>query len=144
MRQQYHSKWVNGQRYVWDVNSLVLKVKNLPVTDVLLDNIAELDENYWFDQEEGPTPIVRQIALHAKLINDCDLTHPIILHADGSLMDGMHRCCKALIEGHKVIKAIQFKADPPPDFINPDWSSLPYNDNFHETLQAFGLNATDD
>ena len=35
-----------------------------------------------------------------------------------SWMDGMHRVCKALMEGNKTICAVQFKHDPEPDYQN--------------------------
>jgi hypothetical protein len=44
-------------------------------------------------------------------------------------MDGMHRACKAFIEGKETIKVVQFINDPEPDFIdvkNPD--DLPYDE----------------
>lgn len=111
----------------------------MPVIDVPLADIHELDERYWYDEDFFRAPVPRDFALHAMLINECDLTHPIILHADGTVIDGMHRCCKALIEGHKTIKAVKFEKDPEPDYIDPNWDDLPYNDNFQETLKAFGL-----
>lgn len=130
MRQQYHSKTVNGKRHVWDVNKLVERVKDMPVIDVSLSAIKELDEEYWYGEDAWHKPITRDIALHAKLIYECDLSYPIILHADGSIMDGMHRCCKALIEGGETIRAIKFENDPEPDYIDPDWKNLPYDDDF--------------
>ncbi len=42
-------------------------------------------------------------------------------------MDGMHRVCKALVEGEEKIKAVQFVDDPVPDYEDiqsPD--DLPY------------------
>lgn len=139
MRQQYHSKHVDGRRYVWDVNKLVDNIKELPVIEVSLEDIQELNENCWFGENSWREPTTRDFALHAKLIYECDLNCPIILHSDGRVMDGLHRCCRALIEGHKTIKAVRFEQGPEPDFIDPDWDSLPYNDNFHETLKRFGL-----
>ena len=139
MRQQYHLKTVGGQRYVWDVNKLVVKAKALPVFNMPLSDIKELDETYWFEEGGWKKPTTRYIALHAKLISECDLKHPIILHSDGRVMDGMHRCCKALIEGRDTIKAVKFEHDPQPDYIDPDWDNLPYEDDFQDTLKKLGL-----
>ncbi|MBI1326241.1 MAG: hypothetical protein GC136_01205 [Alphaproteobacteria bacterium] len=144
MRQQYHMvRTESGEKHVWDVNRLVEEVKGLPIIDVPLSEIAELDESYWHEEGGWKKPIARDIALHAKLIYETDLAYPIILHADGRIMDGMHRCCKALILGHKTIKAIKFEQDPAPHFINPKWEDLPYNDNFQDVLRAFGLPTKD-
>ncbi len=139
MRQQYHSKKIDGKNYVWDVHKLVEHTKGLPVIEMPLEDIQELNENHWFGEGSWREPMARDFALHAMLINECDLSHPIILHADGRIMDGMHRCCKALIEGRKTIRAVRFEEAPEPDHIDPDWDTLPYNDNFWETLKRFGL-----
>ena len=92
MRQQYHSQQTENGRYVWDVNKLVALVKGMPVIDVLLNDIAELDEAYWHEEGGWKKPIARDIALHAKLIYETDLQYPIILDSNGRIMDGMHRC----------------------------------------------------
>ena len=44
-----------------------------------------------------------------------DALHPIILAADGRVMDGMHRVAKALMEGRQEIEARQFPRDPEPE-----------------------------
>ena len=61
-----------------------------------------------------------------RLIEQTDLSYPIILSSDGRVMDGMHRVAKALFEGRKTIEAVQFNQDPEPDYedVHPD--DLPY------------------
>ena len=61
---------------------------------------------------------LREIAKHSRRINDASLDIPIILNDDGSLMDGGHRLCKALLEGHQFTRAIQFAAMPELDGIH--------------------------
>ena len=92
---------------------------------VPLSEIRELDETYWFDAE-GDTPTCRRVALHAKLMNETDLIHPIILSQDGRVMDGMHRVCRALNEGRKTVRAVRFDVDPEPDSIGVEPDELPY------------------
>ncbi len=41
-------------------------------------------------------------------------------------MDGMHRVAKALLLGHKEIKAVKFAEDPPPDYEDVVENDLPY------------------
>ena len=55
-------------------------------------------------------------------MDEVDLDYPIILCADGHLMDGMHRVAKALYEGRKNIKAVRFEVTPEPDYedVQPD------------------------
>jgi hypothetical protein len=99
--------------------------KHYPIKDVPVSSIHELDENFWF---ESDAPTCRAVALHAKLIAETDLMHPIILSADGRVMDGMHRVCKALLENRGTIAAVQFENNPEPDYIDVDIEALPYDE----------------
>lgn len=86
-----------------------------------LDSIRELDETFWFgDKSDKPT--CRAIVEHMRLIEETDLSFPIILSSDGRVMDGMHRVAKALLEGQKTIEAVKFSRDPEPDYedVQPD------------------------
>ena len=78
------------------------------------------------EQEAVPSPL--SIVNHIRLIQACDLAYPIILDAQGHVMDGMHRVCKALLNDIKEIDAVQFETDPEPDFVNCDPKALPYDD----------------
>ncbi|MCB0105839.1 MAG: hypothetical protein KDE53_08015, partial [Caldilineaceae bacterium] len=54
-------------------------------------------------------------------ILDADLNYPIILSAEGYLMDGGHRIAKAYLAGIPTISAVQFLQDPEPDYcLSPD------------------------
>ncbi|MGI8470506.1 MAG: chromosome partitioning protein ParB [Pyrinomonadaceae bacterium] len=92
--------------------------ENLPVKFVPIENIAELDRDCWFDDEKPPT--CRTVAAHAKRIYEADLSFPIILSAEGYLMDGGHRIAKAWLLGLKEIQAVQFEINPQPDEIRPE------------------------
>ncbi len=61
-------------------------------------------------------------------MDDADLAYPIILAADGVVMDGMHRVAKALRAGMTDIEAVQFNTDPPPDHVGRGPGDLPYDD----------------
>lgn len=95
--------------------------------DVLVEKILELDQRSWFSGASAP-PTCRDIARHAKLIEEANLEHPIILAADGRVMDGMHRVCKAWIQGCLTIKAVRFEHDPDPDHIDASLEDLPYDE----------------
>jgi hypothetical protein len=125
MRRQYHSRQVDGRNFIWDVHRLVELTKQFPVKEFSLSRIRELDECFWFD---GTPPTCREVAIHAKLIATTDLNHPIILSAEGRVMDGMHRVCKALLEGRETIAAVQFEENPAPDYIDADIEALPYDE----------------
>lgn len=125
MRKQYHFRRSERGLLAWDVDRLVELSSRLAPIDVPLSEIRELDETFWFDVE-GEEPTCRRVALHARLINETDLDHPIILSRDGRVMDGMHRVCKALIEGRETIRAVRFEIDPEPDYVDVTPDELPY------------------
>jgi len=73
----------------WDVDRLIRLSRDLPVNDVPLDEIAEVDSDYWF--RYGPiVPTVRRVVEHMRLTTEADLSYPIILASSGRVMDGMH------------------------------------------------------
>ena len=90
-----------------------------------LSEIQELNEAYWFPNTH---PTTQQIIDHIQLIEGADLSYPIILCAEGKVMDGMHRVAKAALLKHERIHAVQFEQTPPPDFINMDEDALDYDD----------------
>jgi hypothetical protein len=125
MRKQYHLIPSKNGFKAWDVDKLIQKTKNFEVIDVDLNDIEDLDKNFWY-QEEDSIPTPRSIATHVRLVEETDLKYPIILGEDGRVMDGMHRVIKALNLGYKTIKAVKFKNDPKPDFVDIDPDNLEY------------------
>ena len=124
MRKQYHFRPAPEGLRAWDVDRLVALTESLPVIQVPLAAIREFDETYWYDH--GYAPTCRSVAEHARLINQADLSFPIILSADGRVMDGMHRVAKALIENIDNLPAKRFVQDPAPDHIGVHPDDLPY------------------
>src|SRR5688572_6225969 len=93
-----HSRDFDGKRHVWNVERLWPLAASLPVSQVPLAQIAELDEDSWFC---GKSLTIRAVAEHCRRIMAADLDQPIILNADGSLMDGGHRVARAYLEGRE-------------------------------------------
>jgi hypothetical protein len=125
MRKQYHF-WPSEHGFdAWDVDRLIEQSKSLPVREVDLASIDEIDSVYWFD-DQSQRPTVRNVVDHVRLIEGVDLSHPIILGFDGRLMDGMHRVAKALLQGRATISAVQFETDLEPDYRNCRPEDLPY------------------
>jgi len=93
------------------------------VQAIPLEQIAEFDQNCWFGPSSPPT--CRAVAEHARRIVDADLRYPIILSAEGYLMDGGHRIAKAHLLNQPEIAAVQFLIDPEPDYILAPEASLP-------------------
>jgi hypothetical protein len=76
-----------------------------------------LDQNCWF----GATPATcREVAEHARRINEAGLDQAVILSSDGHLMDGGHRVAKAWMLGMTEVNARQFETDPAPDYVVED------------------------
>lgn len=127
MRKQYHLRHSDRGLLAWDVDRLVELTRDLPRQKVPLSEIKELDEAYWFGGETDKATC-RAVAEHARLIAEASLKHPIILCADGRVMDGMHRVAKAYLEGQAFIEAVRFEVTPAPDFVGVDEDALPYDD----------------
>ena len=127
MRAQYHFRQSPQGLRAWNVHRLVELSSTLPRERVPLSTIYELDEPYW-DGDSAKSVTCRQIADHARLIRDSDLSFPVILSSDGRVMDGMHRICKALLIGLNDIEAVRFLHDPDPDYIGVHPDDLPYDD----------------
>jgi hypothetical protein len=127
VRAQYHFRKSPDGLRAWDVRSLVEKGRTLIPKRVLLSAIVELDEPYWTDGHPQQLTF-REIVEHVGLMLDCDLAYPIILSSDGRVMDGMHRVCKALLQGRQDIEAVQFADDPAPDYVGVHPDDLPYPD----------------
>lgn len=120
-RRQTHSTVRDGKRLVWYTENLWPLAAALPAFELPLESVKAstgapaLDEDCWFG---GRPATLRDVAKHAARIEATSLEHPIILNNDGSLMDGGHRLCKALLNGHETIRAVQFPTMPPPDEVH--------------------------
>ena len=125
MRKQYHLRNSDRGLLAWDIDRLIELAAGMEIIDVPLRDIRELDEPFWFGAE-GDIPTCRKIAEHARLINEVTLDHPILLDANGRVMDGMHRVCRALMAGVETIKARQFAITPKPDYVGVPTDQLPY------------------
>jgi hypothetical protein len=124
VRKQYHFRPGSRGLDAWDVDRLVAAVDEVPVEDVPLTEIGELDSTYWFDH--GYSPTVRNVVEHCRLIQEVDLGYPIVLDPEGRVMDGMHRVARALLEGRSHIEAKQLRQLPEPDFEDCQPDDLPY------------------
>jgi hypothetical protein len=124
VRKQYHF-WPGCEGLdAWDVDRLIDATRELPVEEVRLDDVAEIDSVYWFDSTQRPT--VRKVVEHIRLVQEVDQKWPIILGPDNRVMDGMHRVARALLEGQATIPAIRLQVLPEPDFRDCRPEDLPY------------------
>jgi len=127
LRKQYHFRTIGGDLHAWDIHRLIRMSKALTPSLVSIAEISELDENWWYDNPDK-LPTQRALADHMALVQQADLTYPILLCADGRLMDGMHRLVKVLLEQRSHVQAVRFPVTPAPDYINVSADDLPCPD----------------
>jgi hypothetical protein len=123
VRKQYYFRHSDQGFLAWDVDRLFQLSSQLPRKNVPLEEIRELDEE-WSGDDEPPT--WRALLGHVRLMEEADLSYPIILSASGAVMDGMHRVAKAMLQGRRAIEAVQFGEDPEPDHVGLGPAELPY------------------
>lgn len=112
-----HSRTVSSGRGYWWTDRLWAQAQGLPPFQVAIDDVPEFDMNCWFSDTAPPT--CRVVAEHCRRIQAANLDQPIILAADGALMDGGHRLAKAWLAGRTHVTAVRFVQDPEPDWIEP-------------------------
>jgi hypothetical protein len=121
MRKQYYFRESPQGLLAWDVDRLVALSSALPRKMVPLSALRESQEAC-LNNEEGASAIQE----HLRLIEEADLSYPIILSANGAVMDGRHRVAKGAREGRRAIEAVQFDEDPSADFVGLGPDDLPY------------------
>lgn len=126
IRPQYFFRQSDQGLLAWDVRRLIELSCELPVEQVLLADVAELDETHWY-AHEGDSPTCRSLLEHMNLIDEVDSSYPIILDQDGRVMDGMHRVCRAVRDGKKQVPAVRFRTTPDPDYLGVNPDELPFN-----------------
>ena len=91
---------------------------------VCVADLGELDRP-WSGDEEAQN--WRGLLDHIRLIQEADLAFPILLAANGDVMDGRHRIAKAALANRETIECVQFEEDPPPDHVGKRPDELPYD-----------------
>jgi len=91
---------------LWDLAA------GLPIRKVLVRDLNALDEVRWFSERMNKLPTCRAVAEHARNIYEVDFRFPIILSPSGVVLDGMHRLCKAFLDGMEEIDAVQLPTMP--------------------------------
>ncbi len=112
-----HCNDIDGVRYTWDVRRLWQLAADLPVREVVVADLPGVDENCWFHVDEAPT--IRNVVGHLKRVLAADVERPIILNVDGTVMDGLHRVARALLEGRTTLPAVRFETMPPAQAAEP-------------------------
>lgn len=104
--------------YYWKASTLWKLAETMLVEQVPLDSFDWTNDNFQFEPPEQPF-LWRHIGDEAKRILNADLSYPIIISADGDIMDGMHRVLKCYVFGLPTVNAVRFTETPPPDQVIP-------------------------
>lgn len=96
--------FIYGKKY--NIHAAVFAARGLPVVEIPMEHmnfstVAPCHDNF------------RSFVEHVKMVNEADLSFPILLNQDGAIIDGKHRLAKALLEGRSFILAQRFPTDPP-------------------------------
>jgi hypothetical protein len=124
MRKQYYFRPSERGLLAWDVDRLVELTMGLPRTRVALNTLRERDEPLVGEDDK---PTWHTLLEHARLIEEADLSYPIILSSGGDVMDGRHRIAKAALKNEPHILAVRFAEDPEPDYVGREPDDLPYD-----------------
>lgn len=105
-----YNRYSDSKGNVWIVTHLIWKAKDLPVFEF---NINEelLDKTVFWKLNT-----TRDFLVHVEKTSQASSEFPIILSAEGEVMDGRHRIMKAILDGKTSIKAVQFITTPEPDY----------------------------
>jgi len=103
--------YIGEEQFVWEVGRLWALVRDSPVTMFPVRDFQPVLDC------ELLTPIrtFLEVAEHAQRIVEADLAYPLILSAEGVIMDGRHRLMKAWMLRRETVAVVRFPVNPPPD-----------------------------
>ena len=104
--------------YYWRASTLWKLSEAMPVEQISLDSFDWENDNFQCNSLSTP-PLWRDVGDQAKQILAADLTYPIVISAEGNIMDGMHRLLKCYVFGLPTVSAVRFETTPPPDMVVP-------------------------
>lgn len=107
----------DGEVCFWRTQRLWELAKNLAVFEYEVASFNSFDKDVWFNTQQVPT--VNNVLKHFKKIETANFDYPIILSQNGTVLDGVHRICRAYLDGRKTIPAVRFEVDPEPDRKQP-------------------------
>lgn len=80
---------------------------------------------------------------HVERVLRADLSYPVILHGE-TVLDGMHRICKAVYLGHSTVSAVRVEVLPDPDGYCDESREEPQSWSFGQLVSVMRLSAQDD
>jgi len=106
------NRYIDVNKNVWIVNHLIWEARDLPIIDYSIKDIIIDDKLFW------KLDTTRDFLVHYEKVSQANLDYPIIINAEGGIMDGRHRLVKAILEGRESIKAVKFVVTPKPDYVD--------------------------
>lgn len=100
---------VNGREY--NIHAAVTLARDIEVKNLVI-------EDMYIGYGSPCKDTLRAFLEHMKMVNEADLSYPILLNEDGFVIDGRHRLAKAILNGDKTIKSKRFIKDPAACFTN--------------------------
>jgi hypothetical protein len=119
-------------RAIWYIEGIWAAAEGLPVEELSIDAVRELDEVCWFSEAWGKRPTCRAVIAHCQRMLGADLSYPVILGPKGEVLDGVHRIAKALLAGETKVRAVRLPVMPPED------ERIPPDDPRYEAAPADG------
>jgi len=107
---KFQQCFINSKGSIWRTQTLIEASKDLPIENYQVKRLPEATVIRW------KLVNVHDYCVHYKRVMNADLSIPIILSPNGFIMDGYHRCIKAICEGIKVLPCRELIILPEPDF----------------------------
>ncbi|WP_051052593.1 ParB N-terminal domain-containing protein [Bradyrhizobium liaoningense] len=96
---------------VWSVETLIAEATDLPINYRQMEDFSLEKMNFFASYEDAN---LKSFVEHMSRVELADVSVPLILAADGSILDGMHRLAKASKLGISKVAVVQFTVDPEP------------------------------
>lgn len=106
--------YIDGE-HEYDVRKLWKIAKSIPIQTISASELSWiLDEKKVWDDNFTPRDIINLSDAEKKdnehwiRIKNADVSYPILISADGWIIDGVHRFCKLLLSGNNMIRVRKF------------------------------------
>lgn len=112
---QTYSETSKGVRRYWKIEDLWRLAKGRPIEHLPVEMLVDqLEGTCWTEGDEDVTP--QWVLGHTRRILGAEMEYPILLNEDNIIVDGIHRLCKAVLEGKETISVQRLQQLPEPTF----------------------------
>lgn len=107
---------IDGNIFVYDSSEIYRLALSAPINMVKPTDF-DLTKMFWFANLEQAS--VFEVLEHFRRIMAVSVEDPIVLAPDGSVLDGLHRIARAVLDNRSSIPARQLLVEPEPICIIP-------------------------